>query len=140
MHAYARYLSSLRFRHLGVEDIIAAHARRKGSVWNTIPPRQYWRNMKRTLLVADEVAARLGSSVQVVTSAYRSPAYNARCRGAMPNSFHKQNYALDLQFHASPYTVARVARSVREEGKFRGGVGRYSGFTHIDTRGYNADW
>ena len=65
------------------------------------------------LRVADEVASRLGSSVRVVTSAYRSPAYNARCRGAMPNSYHKQNFALDLQFHASPYYVARAARSVR---------------------------
>ena len=90
--------------------------------------------------MADEVASRLGSSVRVVTSAYRTPAYNARCSGAMPNSYHKQNYALDLQFFASPYTVARVARSVREEGTFRGGVGRYPSFTHIDTRGYNADW
>ena len=24
--------------------------------------------------------------------------------------------------------------------QFKGGVGRYSGFTHIDTRGRNADW
>ena len=96
--------------------------------------------LEEILLVADEVASRLGTSVRVVTSAYRSPAYNARCSGAMPNSYHKQNYALDLKFHASPSVVARIARNVREEGKFRGGVGRYSGFTHIDTRGYNADW
>jgi hypothetical protein len=29
---------------------------------------------------------------------------------------------------------------MRKEGVFKGGVGRYPGFTHIDTRGSNADW
>ena len=140
LHAYARYLSSLRLKHISVQDVIASHAKRKGSVWNVIPTRSFWRHMSQTLRVADEISMRLGTSVRNVTSAYRSPSYNARCPGAKPNSFHKRNYALDLKFHASTYTVARVARSIRQEGKFRGGVGRYSGFTHVDTRGYNADW
>jgi hypothetical protein len=140
LHAYARYISSLRLRHISAQDVVAAHAKRKGSVWNVLPPRDAWPRMSQTLRVADEISARLGTSVEDVTSAFRSPSYNARCPGAKPNSFHKQNFALDLKFHASPYSVARVARSIREEGKFRGGVGRYSGFTHVDTRGYNADW
>lgn len=140
LHAYARYLSSLRLRHISVEEVIASHAKRKGSVWNNLPPRSAWAHMSQTLRVADEISSRIGTSVRDVTSAYRSPAYNARCPGAKPNSFHKKNYALDLKFNASTYTVARVARSIRQEGKFRGGVGRYSGFTHVDTRGYNADW
>lgn len=140
LHAYARYLSSLGLRHIEVQEVIAAHAKRKGSVWNSIPPRSDWGHMSQTLRVADEISLRLGTSVRMVTSAYRSPTYNARCPGAKPNSFHKKNYALDLKFYASTYTVARVARSIRQEGRFRGGVGRYSGFTHVDTRGYNADW
>lgn len=140
LHAYAKYLSSLRLRHIGVEQVLGAHAKRKGSLWNTLPPRSLWRNMGQTLWVADEISHRLGGSVKVVTSAYRSPSYNARCPGAKPNSYHKQNFALDLQFYASPWTVSRIARSIREEGHFQGGVGRYSGFTHVDTRGYNADW
>ena len=117
-----------------------SHAKRKGSVWNTLPPRSKWLHVSQTLRVADEIARRLGSSIRDVTSAYRSPAYNARCPGAKANSFHKENYALDLKFFASPYTVARTARHIREEGRFRGGVGSYSAFTHVDTRGYNADW
>lgn len=140
LHAYAKYLSSLRLRHVGVEDVIAAHAKTKGNLWNTLPPRSLWKNMGRTLWVADEVAHRLGGSIKDVTSAYRSPSYNARCPGAKPKSFHKTNFALDLKYHASPSTVARIARSVRQEGRFQGGIGRYSGFTHIDTRGYNVDW
>jgi hypothetical protein len=140
LHSYARYLSSLGLKHISVQDVIEAHAKLKGNIWNALPPREGWSRMSRTLRVADEISVRLGTSVKDVTSAFRSPSYNARCPGAKPNSFHKKNFALDLKFHASTYAVARVARSIRQEGKFRGGVGRYSGFTHVDTRGYNADW
>lgn len=140
VHAYARYLSALRLKHISVQDVIASHARKKGSVWNSLPPRENWSHMSQTLRVADEISARLGTSVKNVTSAYRCPSYNARCPGAKPNSYHKRNFALDLKFHASNYQVVRVARSIRDEGKFRGGIGRYTGFTHVDTRGYNVDW
>ena len=140
LHAYAKYLHSLRLKHIGVEEVIAAHAKQKGNLWNTLPPRSLWKNMGRTLWVADEVAKRLGTSIREVTSAYRSSSYNARCPGAKPKSFHKLNFALDLKYYASTSSVARVARSVRQEGRFQGGVGRYSSFTHIDSRGYNVDW
>mgnify|MGYP001828033807 CR=1 FL=1 len=140
LHSYAKYLSSLQLKHIGVEQVLLAHARNKGSLWNSLPPRRYWRNMAQTLWVADEIADRLGGSIKQVTSAYRSPSYNARCPGAKPNSYHKQNYALDLQFYASPWTVYRIARSIRQEGHFQGGIGRYPGFTHVDTRGYNTTW
>ena len=140
LHAYARFLDSLRLRHIGTEQILLSHAKKKGRLWNTLPPRSMWKNMGRTLWVADEISHRLGGSIKDVTSAYRSPGYNARCSGAKPNSYHKRNYALDMKYYASPYTVSRIAKSIREEGNFQGGVGRYSSFTHMDTRGYNVDW
>lgn len=140
LHAYARYLDSLRLRHIGTEEVLMAHAKQKGSLWNTLPPRSMWKNMGRTLWVADEISHRLGGSIKEITSAYRSASYNARCAGAKPNSYHKKNYALDVKYHASPYTVSRIAKSIREEGRYQGGVGRYSSFTHVDTRGYNVDW
>lgn len=140
LHAYARYLNSLRLRHIDTDEVLMAHAKQKGSLWNTLPPRSMWKNMGRTLWVADEISHRLGGTIRDITSAYRSPSYNARCRGAKPNSYHKKNYALDIKYHASPWTVARIAKSIREEGRYQGGVGRYSSFTHVDTRGYNVDW
>jgi len=140
LHAYARFLDSLRLRHIGSEQILMAHAKQKGSLWNTLPPRSMWKNLGRTLWVADEISHRLGGSIKDVTSAYRSPSYNARCPGAKPNSFHKRNYALDMKYYASPSTVTRIAKSIREEGRYQGGIGRYSNFTHMDTRGYNVDW
>ena len=138
--AYARYLSALRLKHISVQQIIASHAKRKGSVWNGLPRRESWRQMSQTLRVADGISVRLSTSVAGVTSAFRSPSYNARCPGAKPNSCHKENVALDLKFQASTYAVAKAARNIREEGKFRGGIGRYNAFTHVDTRGYNVDW
>ncbi|MBK1833776.1 D-Ala-D-Ala carboxypeptidase family metallohydrolase [Roseibacillus ishigakijimensis] len=140
LQAYARYLAKLRLEKISVHDVIKAHARVKGSVWNEIPPRSTWDNMGPTLKAADRVAEALGCGLKEVTSAYRSPAYNSRCPGAKPRSYHKQNVALDLMFNTSPSRVARVARELRNNGLFQGGVGRYNVFTHIDTRGYNADW
>ncbi|MDP0491809.1 MAG: D-Ala-D-Ala carboxypeptidase family metallohydrolase [Verrucomicrobiota bacterium JB023] len=140
LQAYARHIASLKLEKISVHEVIKAHARRKGSVWNQIPPKKYWQNMDSTLLVADKVTEVLGVSLDQVTSAYRCPAYNSRCPGAKPRSYHMQNVALDLMFNTSTSRVSRVARELRNNGLFKGGVGRYSNFTHIDTRGYNADW
>jgi hypothetical protein len=137
---YVVFLQRLRLRHIKVEQIIEPHLRRRGNVQNTIPPKQLWRAMAPTLKATDLVARQLGEPVHNIISAYRSPAYNARCPGASRNSYHVRNMALDLQFRSSPRRVAMVARELRDKGVFSGGVGRYSGFTHIDTRGRKADW
>jgi uncharacterized protein YcbK (DUF882 family) len=92
------------------------------------------------LKVADRIAAELGEPVKEVTSAYRSPSYNRRCAGAKSRSWHLQNYALDVKFDTSAWNVARAARYLRSKGVFKGGIGRYSTFTHVDTRGQNVDW
>lgn len=137
---YARYIAKHRLEKVTVQQVIKAHARNKGAVWNNIPPRSMWENMIPTLQAADQLAVALGSELKEVTSAYRCPEYNARCPGAKPRSYHQKNVALDLMFNTSQARVARVARELRNNGLFDGGVGRYSIFTHIDTRGYNADW
>ena len=140
IQSYAKYLKGLRLQYVSPIQIIKAHAKIKGSLWNSLPPRNMWRSMGGTLKAADRVAATIGQPVKEVTSAYRSPAYNRRCLGANSRSWHMQNFALDLKFNASPNTVARAARAVRSKGFFKGGIGRYSSFTHIDTRGQNMDW
>lgn len=140
LHDYARHIAKHRLEKVTVNQVIKAHARNKGSVWNNIPPRSMWDNMIPTLQAADKIAMALGTELKEVTSAYRCPKYNARCPGAKPRSYHMQNVALDLMFNTSQARVARVARELRNNGVFKGGVGRYSIFTHIDTRGYNADW
>ena len=87
------------------------------------------------------MARQMGVPVQGILSAYRSPRYNYAVHGKS-KSLHKANQAVDVVFRgASPAYVARVARYLRDsKRKFKGGVGQYSSFVHVDTRGYNADW
>lgn len=137
---YALFLERLRLRHITVRQIIEPHLRRRSGVQNELPPRSMWRSIRGSLQVADELAARLDAPLQSIISAYRSPAYNARCRGASPDSYHTRNMALDLRYRCPPSRVAREARRMRDEGGFEGGIGSYGSFTHIDTRGRNATW
>lgn len=138
--AYSRFLMRLNLKRISVRQIIDSHAKARRNVYNSLPPRQLWGNIRETLKVLDKVAIRLGEPVGEVLSVYRSPAYNALCPGAKSNSFHVRNNAIDVRFNSSPKKVALLARDLRKQGLFRGGVGRYSGFTHLDTRGDNADW
>ncbi len=140
VRGYASFIGGMQLRRVSVRQVIEPHLKLRGQVKNTLPPAKIWRNMRPTLLVAEQIGNRLGENVRVVISAYRSPEYNARCEGSARNSQHMRNLALDLQFTSSPRRVAQVARDLRAEGKFQGGVGLYRSFVHIDTRGTNADW
>lgn len=140
LNDYAHYLAKLRLKHVTPRQVIDAHAKRRGSVWNSLPPRKLWKNIKPTLKAIDRMGASLDQSVSEVVSVYRSPAYNARCRGASRRSWHLSNVAVDVKFPIRANRVTKVARALRSRGAFRGGVGSYSSFTHVDTRGQNVDW
>lgn len=137
---YRAFLASLRISHVTVAKVLQSHEKVRNGVRNTLPPAHLWKNLVRPLQVADAIGERLGEDVVEVISAYRSQAYNAMCPGSAKFSQHLHNGALDLVFRSAPARVAAAARSIRSEGFFRGGVGLYSGFTHIDARGRNADW
>lgn len=137
---YSAFLNNLRLQRLTPKQVIEAHAKKHGAVWNTLPPRNLWAQMTPTLRVIDRVAMELGQSVGEITSAYRSPSYNATCPGAKSGSYHQVNVAIDVKFSSRPSMVASAAQSLRTQGFFRGGIGRYPTFTHIDTRGQNVNW
>ncbi len=138
--SYVAFLQKQNLRHLSVREVIEPHTNVRGTVHNSLPPRAMWGNVRSTLKVIDMLAPRLEVPVKNVVSVYRSPAYNARCRGAKSNSLHMRNNAVDITFECAPGKVAAMARAMRAAGLYKGGVGRYGGFTHIDTRGANADW
>lgn len=140
LNDYARFLNSLNLSRVTPKQVIASHAKQHGSVWNALPPKSMWGNISPTLKVIDRIGGELGMPVKEVISAYRSPAYNARCPGAKSNSYHQSNVAVDVRFSTSPLQVTKEARDLRSRGIFSGGVGVYPGFTHIDTRGLNVDW
>jgi len=138
--SYAHYLNALKLRNVKVREILGAHARTRGNVKNTLPPKALWKNIRETFKVVDSLSRRLELKPEDLVSIYRSPAYNAKCRGAKSNSYHVRNNAIDITFPCSPGKVTAMAKEMRTVGIFRGGVGRYGGFTHIDTRGTNVDW
>lgn len=138
---YAKFINKLDLDRISNQQVISVHARRKGSTWNTLPPSKYWNNISNTLKVTDNIASALKQDVKDIVSAYRSPSYNSRCPGAKPKSYHKTNVAIDVVMHSSPYKVYSVAKYYRDRRDgFKGGIGRYRSFTHIDTRGFNATW
>jgi len=138
---YHRYIESLKLRRIDAAQVLASHCKERNGVWNSLPPRDWWRRMGYVLKVVDRIAQEMNVRDVEVVSAYRSPAYNARCYGAKKGSWHKANVAVDVAFAGTPpSTVTRTARHLRDLGLFRGGVGGYRNFTHIDARGFNADW
>ena len=137
---YADYLANLNLEKVSVQQVISAHAKNHGTVWNSLPPKSLWKNIGTTLKVMDRIAREIDKPVKEVISVYRAPAYNARCAGAKTSSWHQTNFAMDVSFDVSARVIARTVRDYRNRGLFRGGVGSYSSFTHIDTRGVNIDW
>lgn len=140
VYRYANFIKSLGLRNITPRMVLAPHFNVRGYTSNSLPPKSQWKKMAPTLKIIDRMAREMGRPVDCVLSAYRSPRYN-RAVGGKSRSLHMQNQAVDVRFHgASPRHVASVARYLRKKRKFSGGVGRYSSFVHVDTRGYNADW
>lgn len=137
---YANYIKGLRLKNISPYTVLFPHFKSRGRKRNSLPPRYMWRNIAKTLHVLDILASSMRARPKPLVSVYRSPTYNRAVRGRS-QSQHLQNRAVDVQFYGvSAYTVSSVARRLRKEGKFKGGVGRYSSFTHVDTRGHNVDW
>jgi hypothetical protein len=138
--AYADYVNRINLRNMTVEQVLRPHFNSRGSVRNELPPLEMWRSIVMPLRIADAVAGRFKKRVRAVTSVYRSPQYNRACRGAR-NSYHQRNLALDVQIEGvAPRMVAAAARQYRSAGYFKGGIGTYSTFVHIDCRGTNVDF
>lgn len=137
---YFKYLSKLKMQRVTPLAVILAHSKAKSGVWNTLPPKTWWARMGYVLRVVDRIAMEMNVNEVEIISAYRNPAYNARCPGAKSNSWHQANVAVDVKFPCSASSVTKTARNLRDLGLFRGGVGGYWNFTHIDARGTNINW
>ncbi len=123
-------------RYFDADEVFFRGARDARLQLNTDPPRSLWPSLLAVTKVADEARHRLGKPLRI-NSAYRSPAYN-RAIGGASASIHMRGGALDLS--GSPATLHRILKEMRAEGLFRGGIGRYRTFCHVDVRGKNADW
>ena len=139
------FIRSLNLANFGTDEFLVlggAHKTPGGPCAgkNTYPPRNLWNNIIQTAWILDHLRDRLGKPL-VITNAYRSPAYNACIDGAT-NSQHMKFAALD--FKVPGMNAAEVAMALRwlrdKEGQFKGGIGRYNSFVHVDTRGVAATW
>lgn len=137
---YNAFIASLELKYISPWEVVRPHRNILNGVKNELPPKKYWDRLSETLKVADAIREELGVPLKVINSAYRSPDYNTECSGAVANSYHTKNLALDLVYACSTEEAAKAARKLRDEGLFKGGIGIYSTFIHIDTRGRNANW
>lgn len=78
-----------------------------------------------------EVSRRRGRETRLrLTSGYRTPERNATLEDAAPHSLHCAGRAADFWLEHTPHhEVQALATALQGVG----GVGRYDGFTHIDT-------
>jgi uncharacterized protein YcbK (DUF882 family) len=135
MNDYTRFLNGLRLRYFNASEI-TSYAQRPG---NTLPPRELWNNIVPTLWILDNFREAIKKPI-FLTSIYRSPRYNNSV-GSTSGSQHLQNTAIDFQVRGmSPTMVHNRLLKIRQAQGFKGGLGKYSTFNHIDTRGYNATW
>lgn len=138
--AFDNYIHSQGLHYFTPWEVLKPTGNSNRGVKNSPPPRALWPNIVPTLKVVDELRHRLGRPI-IITSSYRSPAYNRSLRGAAKNSQHLYFRALDIKAPGlSPRKVWLELRKMRSEGKFKGGIGLYPTFVHVDTRGENVNW
>ena len=110
--------------------------RHAGGAVNLEPPSHFWPRIVQTVKVLEVLREYYGRPVKI-TSAYRSPKYNAAI-GGVKSSQHIQFRAIDFQIPGvPPKDVARKLRDLRNAGMFKGWIGLYPTFVHLDTRDSN---
>jgi serine/threonine protein kinase len=135
---YHRYINALRLKRVSSVQFMEKHYDKKTNKF-LIPPKSSWRRMGYTLRVVERVAQEMGVAKVIVISGYRLS--GSCCSRYDSPSWHRQNIAVDFVFDGKlPKEVAAMARQLRDEGLFRGGVGDLEKYTHIDARGENINW
>lgn len=139
MTGYEQLLAGLRLRHIAPSEVTSYADSVRNGVKNSRPPEELWANIIPTLWVVDHLRALIGNPVRL-TSIYRSEEYNRAVRGAS-SSLHMKNNAIDFRIEGvRPVEVHAKLTALRTAGMFRGGIGLYRTFVHVDTRGVNASW
>jgi uncharacterized protein YcbK (DUF882 family) len=143
------FIDRLDLRYFRGNEFTPFWLRRTKGVKNSLPNESLWPNIIPTVIVLDELRDELHASIRLL-STYRSPAYNAAVGGEAA-SFHMKFRAIDFQCaEGSPTIWAKQLRVWRGKRfrlpgnggyfEFRGGIGLYPTFVHVDTRGYDVDW
>lgn len=143
---FRQFIAGLGLRHFAFREFLflggSHHAPGACHGLNALPPKSLWTNLSATARVLDELRERLGASIRL-NSIYRNEAYNGCLSGAAAESQHKSMRAADFTAAdgRGPQHWRSVLLKMRDnENLFKGGIGIYNTFVHVDTRGQNADW
>ena len=129
-------------KHFNWEELLFKGASNARFNSNTDPDPRLYPNVVPLVNALDKIRSEIDAPIKLI-SVYRSPAYNRNIGGAT-SSRHMQFDAAD--FVALGPTAGnsdrwqKIAKKLRANGEFQGGIGVYDSFVHIDTRGSNADW
>ena len=128
--------------HFNWEELLFKGASNARFKTNTDPDPSLYRNAVPLVNLLEKIRKEIGAPVKL-TSVYRSPAYNRDVGGAT-SSRHMQFDAADFQALGSGAGNSerwfQIAKKLRDKGEFKGGIGVYRTFVHVDTRGHNATW
>lgn len=127
------FLRAHRITHFSAREVCPL-GRTSNGVRLSRPPVRMWANIVPTLQVWEWVRARLDGRPVLVTSGWRDPAYN-RAIGGSTGSLHTAFSAVDA--HPKGLPPVEAARIVHDEHPHADqmGLGGYTGFVHVDTRG-----
>jgi uncharacterized protein YcbK (DUF882 family) len=135
---FQAFLDRNKIKHFSAREVLFMGASNAWLKLNSVPESSLWPNILPALSAADELRRRLGRPVRIL-SAYRNAAYNRAIGGAL-RSQHTQFRALDLTARVPIPELAKLAKQIRQEKLFTGGLGTYPNFIHIDSRSTNTDW
>ncbi|MBL6082532.1 DUF882 domain-containing protein [Belnapia sp. T18] len=140
---FRAFAESLGLAHFSSDELLFLGQQQLGGKCaglNDYPPRELWVNIAPAAAVLDRLRSEIGASIRIL-SVYRSPAYNACIDGSASNSMHMRFNAIDFTCQSgTPKDWAARLQDYRRRGIFRGGIGVYRTFVHVDTRGENASW
>ncbi len=170
---FVQFIEALELRNFQPWELLIAVTRKK----NAPPKKRIWHNIAPTIIVLDHLRDTLNVPI-VLSSVYRTPAYNRTLRGSASLSQHQAFTAADFHVrNVLPLEAGTLLKQWRNEGrrfrlpspitrrqvntsagsipfdgldvledrdgwsfKFKGGIGIYSTFVHLDTRGQNRSW
>lgn len=125
--------------HFGPHELLVKGGSHARNGLNTDPPETLWSNAVPLVELLEDIRKTLGRRTRL-NSVYRSPAYNKAIGGAK-KSQHMEFTAADIVVEGmTPAKVFAEVNTMRGRGRFAGGLRPYETFTHVDVRGWNANW
>lgn len=100
-------------------------------------PAEYYGNCQKLMNMLEEIRTACGNRAITINSGYRTPSYNKKVGGA---SKSQHLYASAADIRVSGMSASEVYKICDKLVGSRGGVGKYSSFTHVDVRGNRARW